>query len=296
MNYAVKEYLRTLHHKKSIRAITTTAILLGLPFFGAYSYFFAVRQMKVDKVKVKIKNSHSNLKGLKICQISDLHFGPTNKDKAHFNRAVDLINAQNPDLVFLTGDYYQWDPSYLHGLPRLLSRLRAKIGVYASLGNHDYGSCYPGEQKNDPFEYHIIKEAFERQGITVLTNQSEELEWKGQKFNVVGLHDYWSGMMDPDEAFAQTNLQLPTFLLSHNPDTIELVPYSFDVMFSGHCHGGQMKWPLVGTLVMPVKNEDFCRGLHQITERKHLYVNRGLGYTFRMRVNSIPEVTAMEIE
>jgi len=291
LNKVVKEYFRTLHHKKSVRAITAATIMLGLPVIGAYSYLFAVKRIELDYVPIKIKG----LKGLKICQISDLHYGPTNKDKAHFNKAIDLINDQAPDLVMLTGDYYQWDPDYLYDLPALLGRIRAKTGVYACLGNHDYGSCYPGEHRNDPFEFEVIKAAFERNDIQVLTNDSLILNHGEQEYNLVGLHDLWSKRFHPDEAFDGVDQTLPTLVLSHNPDSVKVIEHNFDLMFSGHCHGGQVTWPFVGSLTVPVKHKKYNRGLHRITDRKNLYINRGLGHTFRMRLNSTPEVTLIEI-
>lgn len=292
---ALKEYFRTLHHKKHIRVIATTGILVGLPFVGVYSTFFETKRLKQDYLPFQLNNPHSNLKGLKICQISDLHYGPTNHDPAHFQKAIDLINANRPDLVFLTGDYYQWDPAYLEGLPKMLSRIRAKIGVFASLGNHDYGSCYPGELKNDPFEYELIKETFEKHGLHVLANEHYQIQFNKQKFNIVGLHDLWSGFFDPDHTFNKVDNKLPTFVLSHNPDTAGMIKPDFDLMFSGHSHGGQVSWPFIGSLSVPMKNKHHARGFHPLKGRKHLYVNRGLGHTFKMRLNSLPEVTLVEI-
>lgn len=295
LNTAVKEYLRTLHHRKTVRAITTATILMGLPFVGAYSYFISVNRIKLDKLPFALHNEHSDLKGMRIVQISDLHYGPTNKSTQRFHRAVDLINAQRPDIVVLTGDYYQWDPDYLHELPKIMSRIRAKIGIYGCLGNHDYGSCYPGVLKCDPFEHSIIESTFERNGIHILANEAITLKYKGNQFNLVGLHDLWSGLFDPDKAFENVDLKVPTFLLSHNPDTAKLVDPEFDLMLSGHSHGGQVSWPVIGPLAMPMKNREHHRGFHAISKRKNLYVNRGLGHTFRMRLNSPPEVTLIEI-
>ncbi len=295
LNNAAKEYLRTLHHRKAVRAITTAIIMLGLPFIGFYSYFFAVKRIKLDHKKIKIDHPNSSLKGLKIMQISDLHFGPTNSDTGHFHRAIDIINAHKPDLMVLTGDYYQWDPTYLHELPRMLSRIRSKMGIYGCFGNHDYGSCFPGVLKNDPFEHHIIREAFDRHGIRILANEHVELDYNGNKFNLVGLHDLWSGYFDPHQTFASVDQNNPTILLSHNPDTASIVESHFDLMLSGHSHGGQVSWPIIGPLAVPMKNRHHRRGYHKITDRKQLYVNRGLGHTFRMRLNSPPEVTLIEM-
>jgi len=290
-----KEYFRTLHHKKPVRALTAATLMLALPFVGAYSYFIGVKRFKIDHIKLEINSPHSQLGGMKIVQISDLHYGPTNKDKRYFNRIVDIINLHQPDLIVLTGDYYQWDPKYLYDLPKMLTRLRAPLGLFGCLGNHDYGSCYPGHTQNDPFEEDITKDALERQGIRILTNEAQLLEYKKQKFNLIGLHDLWSNQCDPNLAFKKVNSKLPTFVLSHNPDSVHIVKHDYDLMLSGHSHGGQVTWPIVGSLAIPQRSKKYSRGLHQINHRKRIYINRGLGHTFRLRINSQPEITLFEI-
>lgn len=295
MPHKIKEYVRQLNHKKSIRAVASAAIIMGLPVIGAYSYFLAVKNLTLDHIFFPFSHKFPKLKGLKIAQISDLHYGPTNKDPRFFNRAVDMILEQEPDLIFLTGDYYQWDPKYLGDLPKILARLSAPLGVYGVFGNHDYGACYPGTLYCDPFDHNNLKSHFGAHDIAMLTNEALEIDYNGQRLNLVGMHDLWSGFFDPQTAFAHADANLPTLVLSHNPDTVHLIEHDFDIMFSGHVHGGQFSLPLIGPIAVPVKNRHLRRGLHQITERKHLYVNRGLGYTFRMRWNSPPEVTLIEM-
>jgi uncharacterized protein len=291
----VTEYFRTLHHKKAVRAVTAASLMVGLPVVGVYGYLRAVKNFKLDYVPLKLNNKHSSIKGMKIIHISDLHYGPTNKDKKYFNKIFDHINAQQADLIVLTGDFFQWDPKYLYELPEMLSRLRAKIGIYGCLGNHDYGSCYPGSVENDPFEHHITKDALERKDIRILTNESELLTFKGETFNLLGLHDLWSNKCDPKTTFANVDTSLPTFVLSHNPDTVHMVNQDFDLMLSGHSHGGQLTWPIFGSFVVPQRSQNLKRGLHHISNRKRIYINRGLGHTFRMRINSAPEITLFEI-
>jgi predicted MPP superfamily phosphohydrolase len=295
MSITLKEYFRNLHQKKAIRAITTVGIVMSLPLVGLYAYLWAVKNVKLDYVPIKLHHPTADLRGLKICQISDLHYGPSNCDPRFFSNIVNVINAQKPDLIVLTGDYYQWDSDYLEGLPQILGRLHAPLGVFGIFGNHDYGSCYPGVLHCDPFDHKMVKNAFARNDILLLENEALTLAYKDQDFNLIGLHDLWSGHFNPAQGFANTNADLPTILLSHNPDTVTMVEQDFDLMLSGHVHGGQVSWPWIGPLAVPVKNRRYRRGLHTIDERKRLYVNRGLGYTFRMRLNSPPEVSLIEI-
>lgn len=290
----LKEYFRTLHQKKLFRVLTTAGVFIGMPFIGIYSYFWGVKRVQLDHVPIKLLDPKSRLKGLKIAQISDLHYGPSNKDENYFTLAINIIHSQKPDLIVLTGDYYQWDPNFIDGLPQILSQLQAPLGVYGIFGNHDYGACYPGKLRCDPFDHNELREKFGRNGIPILCNESLQMTYKGAPFNLVGLHDLWSGMFDPAEAFHGVDEKLPTVVLSHNPDTIELVDKDFDLMLSGHVHGGQVSFPLIGPLAVPIKYRHRRRGLHKISERKSLYVNRGLGYNFRLRINSPPEVTLIE--
>lgn len=277
-----------------MRTAASLVVIFGLPVVGAYSYFFGVRQLTVDHVLFPITHRFPGLKGLTIAQISDLHYGPTNRSSKYFKKTVDLILKQKPDLIFLTGDYYQWDPEFLAELPKLLRGLTAPLGVYGVLGNHDYGACYPGTLYCDPFDPNLLKNHFGANGISILTNESLDLDYQGTRFNLVGLHDLWSGMFNPDTAFQHVKTELPTFVLSHNPDTTNLIRHEYDLMFSGHVHGGQISLPLIGPIAVPVKNKHLRRGFHQISDRRHVYVNRGLGYTFKMRWNSPPEITILK--
>lgn len=295
MSHKFKEYVRQLNHKKSVRALASAALVVGLPVIGAYAYFVGVKNLTLDRVFFPFSHKFPKLRGLKIAQISDLHYGPTNKNSGFFNKAIDMILEENPDLIFLTGDYYQWDPQYMEELPKILSRLKAPLGVFGVFGNHDYGACYPGTPYCDPFDHNNLKSHFGANEIAILTNEALQLEYNGETFNLVGLHDLWSGLFNPDVAFKHVDTEKPTLLLSHNPDTVHMVNHEFDIMFSGHVHGGQFSLPLIGPIAVPVKNRHLRRGFHQISDRKHLYVNRGLGYTFRMRWNSPPEVTIMEV-
>lgn len=275
--------------------MTTALVFLALPGVGAYSYLWGVKRIKTDRVFLPIGNRFPQLRGLRIAQISDLHYGPTNNDPKHFERAVKIIMQHEPDLIVLTGDYYQWDPEYQEDLPQILGKLSAPLGVFGVFGNHDYGACYPGTLNCDPFDHNTLKSLFADNGILMLGNENLTLDFHGQKFNLVGLHDLWSGQFEPHQAYACVDENLPTVLLSHNPDTVHLVEHDFDLMLSGHLHGGQLSLPFVGSVTTQTKNRELRRGLYKFGERKHLYINRGLGQTFRLRINSPPEVTVLEI-
>lgn len=112
---------------------------------------------------------------------------------------------------------------------------------------------------------------------------------------IVGLGDFWTDHFQPEAAFSSAESRPPTILLSHNPDSIhELARYPFDLMLSGHAHGGQISLPFIGPLAVPIKERHLRKGLHKLYER-WLYVNRGLGFIFKARLLSRPEITCLEL-
>lgn len=297
LNTKIKEFLRKLHHNKYMRGIIYAVWIVGVPILGFYSYFIESQKPRHNRVTIKLpKKIHPDWESLKIVQISDLHFGPTNNNPAFFRKCVKEINSLNADLVVLTGDFMQWDSSFASELATILSQLKSKRGSYAILGNHDYGVCHPGLPATDPVNHEEIIMAFNQNGIRVLHNESISIDHGTTnqfQFELVGLGDFWTEHFKPHEAFNPINAKRthPIILLSHNPDSLfQLDEYDFDLMLSGHVHGGQISWPLIGPLVVPVKNRHLRRGLHRIGD-KMLYANRGLGYIFRARLLSPPEIT-----
>jgi len=295
MSKSLKEKIRMLHQKRTIRAIAGAAVVMGMPVIGAYSYFIAPQRVRVDSLKLNLASRYPKLSGLKIAQISDIHYGPSNASEKRFEKILGLIAAQKPDLLVMTGDYYQWDPTYQQRLPEILGQIKTPLGTFGSLGNHDYGSCYPGELHSDPFDHQTIRDEFAKHNIIMLANEHVPLVYQNEVFNLVGLHDLWSGLFDPEKTFSNIDTTQATIVLSHNPDTAPLVVSDFDLMLSGHSHGGPIKLPGLKPFGGCVKNKEHKRGFHQLSERKHLYVNRGLGHNFKMRLGSLPEITLIEV-
>lgn len=295
MSRSLKEKIRQLHHKRTIRAIAGAAVVMGMPVVGAYSYFIAPKRVKVDKLNIALSQRYPALQGLKIAQISDIHYGPSNASEKHFKKILSMIANEKPDMLVMTGDYYQWDPSYQKRLPEILGEIKTPIGTFGSFGNHDYGSCYPGTLNSDPFDFQTIKHEFGKQGIVMLANEHAQIEYKDTTFNLVGLHDLWSGFFDPEKTFKSINTEQPTFVLSHNPDTAKMVYPEFDLMLCGHSHGGPIKLPGLKPFGGCIQDTHLKRGFHKLSDRKHLYVNRGLGHNFKMRLGSPPEITLIEV-
>lgn len=290
-----KEFFRTLHHRKTTRFFLYITINLFLPIIGWYAHFIEIYRVKVTKLKIGLDHLGKPFEGFRVVQISDIHWGPTNKSFSYLKKCIQLINELEPDLVVITGDFLQWDMQYLTPLVQHLSQIKAKQGILASLGNHDYGVCHAHLSPMDPIDHQVIINTLDKHNIQTLHNEMSVLERDGYQLQIIGLGDLWTEYFKPEKGFLRASKQVPTILLSHTPDSIcHLKDYPFDLMLSGHSHGGQISLPLIGPVSVPLKNRKLRRGLHRINNR-WLYVNRGLGYTFKARFNSLPEITCIEL-
>lgn len=295
----IQEYFRTQYQKKWVRRLLSVFMVLFLPFIGFYIHFIEPRLVKVSNLKVPIRKLPEAFARFRIIQISDLHYGPTNNSVSFFKKCIEKINRLQPDLIALTGDFLQWDSGYLKSLAHLLGQLKAKTGVFAVLGNHDYGVCHKGYPPTDPIDHEEVIDEFEKKGIRVLHNERFLIRKGKSILEVIGLGDFWTSHFLPHKAFRDLKkhpgVHYPSLLLCHNPDSIDhLKDFPFDLMLSGHVHGGQISLPWIGPLAVPVKNRHLRRGLHRIGQ-KWLYANRGLGYIFKGRLLSRPEITCLEL-
>ena len=235
----------------------------------------------------------SELAGLKLVQISDLHIS-AGKTISYLRKQIDFCNSLAPDLLVITGDLVtRGDPRRMEDLAALVKPLRAKHGVFAVLGNHDYNRFQPARQP-DPRAQRIanqIVDTLQANGVQVLRNQCHTVTRGNARVQLVGLDDYWSENYNPPAAFTTVDPQLPCIALCHNPDAIEdLRRLPCHWVLSGHTHGGQVRIPLLGAPLLPVRNRQYDAGLFHLGQQR-LYVNRGLGYLRRIRFNCRPEIT-----
>jgi predicted MPP superfamily phosphohydrolase len=239
----------------------------------------------VSEISLPVRGLPEAMTGLVACQISDFHVD-RDEDLERLGAAVETINRQHPDFVFLTGDYFSGPDTmhrYLGAFSDALKYLSPKIGVYAILGNHDHWSS--AER---------ITVALKRAGADVLANESRRLAIRGEKIVVVGIDDLWSRRAEPARAFADVKTGDCSIVLAHNPDTAlyarHLKP---GVMLSGHTHGGVVRIPYYGSPLKSILRigKQFYSGLNRY-EDFYIYTNRGLGtFWVRIRINCPPEVS-----
>jgi len=244
-----------------VAGLGTLATLVG--FVGAR------RRARVVEVEVPLRNLPPQLYGFSIAQISDVHVGATIR-RTYVERIVDAVNALEPDMIALTGDFVDGPVRELAPHTAPLSRLNAPHGAFFVTGNHEY---YSGEN--------AWTAEFRRLGLRVLLNEHEVIEHNGVPVVVAGVTDLSAHHFnpaqrsDPEAALvgAPSNA-VPKILLAHQPRSAEAAARAgFDLQLSGHTHGGQFwPWNLFVRFWQP-----FTAGLHRLNAL-WVYVSRGTGY------------------
>jgi uncharacterized protein len=265
--------------------------------------------LSIESRTIPIQDLPERLVGTVIAQLSDFHFDGLRLSKSLLIKTMEKVQALNPDLIALTGDFVTDDPNPIHELAGYLKHLPSRYGMVAVLGNHDI--CRAGARG-------MVTQALEQAGICVLWNDIATP--MGDDFPVVGFADYWSHEFDPS-VLNRLDPAVPRLVLSHNPDTAEpLENWRADLQLSGHTHGGQSYIPFLGSgplvwkrlrqrVPRKIRNSipflsDRCfqvvshwewgQGLHRVGNN-WLYVNRGLGTYFPGRFFCPPELTVLTL-
>jgi uncharacterized protein len=247
-------------------------------------------QFEITRPLIQLSKLPRAFDGLRLAQLSDLHHSPF-LGEAEIVEAVRHTNALQPDLIVLTGDYISHSRDYIPGCARALSELRAPLGVFAVLGNHDHWT--DGAR---------MAEALCAADIRVLINEHVSLERGGAQIKLLGIDDLLVKRGDLAQAVAGTSRGETRILLSHNPTIIrEAARAGIDLVLSGHTHGGQINWRLLTGRPekrrwLQRRSRRFMRGHAQLGETQ-LYVNRGLGTVVApLRYGCAPEITLMELQ
>jgi len=232
--------------------------------------------------------------GLRIVQMSDFH-GSRQVSSTFLSEAVALAQGQQGDIVVLTGDFIHKGFKHIDRVARILGQLRAPLGVYAVLGNHDFSVRNALGIRRHKHLHRVVADALAAHGIHVLQNETKPLRRGGHTLYLTGVEDLWSRVCDLDQAFAGLEPAVPRVVLAHNPWTIEhLEQHRCDLMLSGHTHGGQVKLPVLGHVTLGPKGRRFVAGLYKVRD-SWLYVNKGVGFGFRVRYGVRPEVAVLTL-
>jgi predicted MPP superfamily phosphohydrolase len=225
------------------------------------------RRPRVRKRNVSITGLPAELDGYRIGQLSDVHCGP-HTPVERVAQWVDQLNRLDLDLMAITGDLITSGSSHVVAVSRVLGGLRARDGVFACMGNHDYFT--DGE--------HFVRE-LSQAGLTVLRNRGVVVEHKGARLYVAGVDDTWTDRHDVARALADRPSAVPTVLLAHDPNLFaEAQAHHVELTLSGHTHGGQLAIPGIRRLSLARFITEFTGGLYR-RGSSWLYVNRGAGTT-----------------
>lgn len=222
--------------------------------------------------------------GLRIVQISDIHHGLF-LPKEWLSEAVRQANRLDPDIIALTGDFVTYSRRNIEPAAELLGRLRARFGVYAVLGNHDF--------RVDPV---AVSAALRRQHIDVLRNRHISLRFGSELLYLAGVDDYGYGA-DLRRAIRGVPRGAATVLLAHNPRVIHLASRNgVSLVLSGHTHGGQVNLPLLGTVYgRSPERLRYKIGWDRMGATQ-IYVSRGIGtIVLPWRLRCPAEITHLEL-
>lgn len=284
-------------------AIVASAIPFGTLLFGMINSAF---DYTVRKQKLKIPNLPKAFKGLKIIQISDIHTGSF-MSSSPLKEAVQLINKQQADIIFFTGDLVN-DISE-EALPFIdtLKKIQAPLGVYSVLGNHDYGDYFyqPEDVEGKQHNLKLMKEIHAKMGWKLLNNEHHILEKDNERLAIIGVENWGHGHRFPkygdiEKAKSGCLKEDVKLLLSHDPShwDAQILKEHQDiaVTFSGHTHGMQFGIEIPGFKWSPSEYiYPQWAGLYQHNNQQ-IYVNRGLGFLgYPGRVGILPEITVFEL-
>ncbi|MCB9136601.1 MAG: metallophosphoesterase [Anaerolineales bacterium] len=254
--------------------------------------FIPLSSIEVTHLKCSLPYLEPAFDGYKIVHISDFHMG-TWMNEARLAYIAELVNQQKPDLIAITGDFISYEAEApLKEMEGPLQKLYAPDGIFAVLGNHDY---YAGEQEK-------VRAWLRTVHITELRNDIFFLCRGDAILTLAGVDDCYDGADDLNQVIARVSSngheRAATILLAHEPDLADRTAETglFDLQLSGHSHGGQVVFPLLGMLYLPRLGRKYPRGMYDLNGMK-LYTNRGLGTShLRVRYNCPPEIAVLTLQ
>jgi predicted MPP superfamily phosphohydrolase len=278
----------------------------AIPFIGfLYGLTRGRHDYRVHKETLYFDNLPAAFDGFTLTQLSDIHSGSFTSRKG-VEKGIAMVNAQKSDVILFTGDMVNNQASEMDPWIETFAKLKAPMGKYSVLGNHDYGDYMRWENEGlKHANLNRLKEVHAGMGFRLLLNESLSIEKDGERISLVGVENWGKGGFhkygDLDRALANVPAGAFKILMSHDPSHWDAVVLGHstpvNLTLSGHTHGAQFGIELFGFKWSPIKYVyDQWAGLYQ-KNGKYLYVNRGFGFLgLKGRVGIWPEITVITLK
>lgn len=278
-------------------SLITALVCLGCTI---YATLYGKHRFEIKQATYTSSRLPKSFDGYRIVQLSDIHLGSWQQYPEKLQEAVNIVNAQQPDLIVFTGDLVNARSAELNGLEHILSQLNAPDGVYSVLGNHDYGNYFQWENIRQKAEnLHELQERQANMGWKLLNNEHVYIYRSADSIVLAGVENWgkppFNGRGNLQKALHGTGSDFK-ILLSHNPTHwhAEILPLSdTDLTLSGHTHAMQLK---IGRYSPSSKFYNEWQGMY-FENGRALYVNVGLGTVgMPFRLGAWPEITVLTLK
>jgi hypothetical protein len=297
----VRNFLIYFWRKRFVIYAVLSPFLL---FFGLWAFWYEPSSLVVKNYDLKIKQWNPAHNNLKIVAISDIHGGSNFITEEKIRKVVELANERNADLIVLLGDFVSEQTFNrtelkmpVSALADNLAGLKARHGVFAVLGNHDFRYDLPK-----------VRSELERIGIRVLDGEATVINHNGQDLTILGLaevlkvNEWYAFANQAKNALKETKAEGNVLALVHNPDAIAMISGGFLVsenlrlVLAGHTHGGQVRLPFVGSIIVPSSyGQKYALG-HVVENGIDMFVTTGIGTSIMpVRFGVPPEISVLTI-
>jgi predicted MPP superfamily phosphohydrolase len=257
---------------------------------GADAFFIEPARLVVNRQELQLPNWPAELSGVRVALLSDLHVGSPHWGLSRLHELVTRTNAEKPDLILLAGDYLInniWFGEHVEADPIAteLGQLRAPLGVFAVLGNHDWWNNGPK-----------VRAAFEAHGLTVLDDEVRRLHYRGKSFCLLGVRDETERLRSAQQELDLALPGMPLLVLVHEPDLFPALDERATLTLAGHTHGGQVDLPVLGRRIVPSRFGSRYAAGHIVEGGRHLFVTTGVGTSIvPVRFGVPPEIALLTL-
>ena len=265
-------------------------------FLGVRAFWLVPDSLVVANYELQLPSWPRALDGFTLAAVGDIHGGAPFVDAAKLEEVARRISAAKPDLIVWLGDYVIQEVlggTYMEPevVAAILAGAQSRYGQVAIIGNHDR---WLGTER--------VETAFKKAGITFLRWESLTLQVGGERLHLFGLDDfdlspnYWGRLRQTQAAWQKLPVGEPVLALSHNPDVFPWIPAQVTLTLASHTHGGQVRFPGLGSPIVPSSfGQRFSRG-HIVEKGRHLFVNTGIGTSLiPVRLGVAPEISILTL-